>query len=334
MYARPSAGVMRLAASTFFAALALGGAAKASTYSVKPETIDDFKSVYATVQSKDVIAARVRTPGTIASLSVARGDQVKTGQLLAVVTDPKIALQIKASDAKILAIKSRIETAKADLDRALTLKAKGVSAQSRVDQAQTTFDVAANDLKAAEAERSVTLTQSDEGEVLAPSEGRVLDVPVTEGSVVMSGESIATIAANGYRLRLELPERHAEFMKVGDPVRLARRDGSGDMVEGKIILVYPELNNGRVIADADVPGLGNYFVGERVSVLISAGKRQAFIVSKSYVFKRYGLDYVRLQRPDNATADVVVQLGRTSPDDSSKIEVLSGVMAGDTLVQP
>lgn len=309
----------------------------AETFRVTQEKVDDFKPVYATVRSKDLIAARVRTPGTIAELKIERGDEVKTGQLLALVTDPKIALKIASSDARIVAIKSRIETTKAELERSLILKSKGVSPQSRVDQAQTTYDVAVNDLKAAEAERSVISTQSEEGEVLAPAQGRILQVPVTEGSVVLSGESIATIAANGFLLRLELPERHARFMKVGDPVRLAGRGAlsdDGKLSEGKIVMVYPELSNGRVIADAEVPGLGNYFVGERVSVLISAGKRDAYIVPQSFVFKRYGLDYVRLAGADGATSDVVVQPGRAVGTDGSKLEILSGVKDGDTLVQP
>jgi hypothetical protein len=47
----------------------------------------------------------------------------------------------------------------------------------------------------------------------------VLRVPVTIGTVVMPGESIATIAANAYLLRIEVPERHARFIRIGDPVK-------------------------------------------------------------------------------------------------------------------
>ncbi|MCV4940326.1 efflux RND transporter periplasmic adaptor subunit, partial [Escherichia coli] len=76
--------------------------------------------------------------------------------------------------------------------------------------------------------------------------------PVTEGSVVLAGESIATIAAKGYLLRLELPERHARFIKVGDPIRVSARGLSPEIAAtavGRITQVYPELKNGRVIAD-------------------------------------------------------------------------------------
>jgi RND family efflux transporter MFP subunit len=233
------------------------------------------------VRSKDLIQARVRTPGTIASLKADEGDSVEQGQVLALVGDPKIALRIKALDARITADESRVETAKTELERSQTLKEKGFASQARVDQAQTAYDVALNELKSARAERSVIETEIEEGQVLAPTSGRVLKVPVTEGSVVLAGESIATIAANEYLLRLELPERHARFMKVGDPVRVGARGLGPDeapLAQGRITQVYPELDNGRVVADAEVPDLGSYFVGERVLVWISAGKRQTFLV--------------------------------------------------------
>lgn len=313
--------------------------ASAATLQVRAEEIEDLKSVYATVRSRDVVEARVRTAGTIVSLKVDEGDQVEAGKVLALVADPKIALKIKALEAQIVALKSRTETARTELERAEQLASKGVTAQARVDQAKTAYDVASNDLKAAEAERSVVETQVKEGEVLAPSPGRVLRVPVTVGSVMLLGESVATIAANDYLLRVEVPERHARFMKKGDVLRIGTREleaRDAKASQGKIAQVYPELKNGRVIADADAPDLGSYFVGERVLVWISAGKRRTIVIPRNFVFKRFGLDYVRLAGADGKTADVVVQLGRPVAREtgSESVEVLAGLADGDTLVQP
>jgi len=301
--------------------------------------VDDFKSVYATVRTRDLVQARVRTPGTITTLSVDEGDLVKTGQVLAQVADPKIALTIKGLDARIVAAQSRLETAKSELDRAKALLAKGVTAQSRVDQAQTAFDVAENDLKAARAELSVTKTQIEEGDVLAPADGRVLRVPVTEGSVVMPGEAIANIAANAYLLRLELPERQARFIKVGDPVRIAGRSleaGDTPLTEGRITQVYPEVQSGRVIADAEAPGLDSFFIGERILVWLSAGERETFLIPRKFLINRYGVDFVRVADSSGDPHDVVVQIGpatqRAGGQDS--VEILTGLTAGDRLVQP
>ena len=72
-----------------------------------------------------------------------------------------------------------------------------------------------NQIVAAQAERAVLVQQQTEGKVLAPAPGRVLSVPVTKGSVIMPGETVARIAGGGYFLRLSLPERHAAQIKAG-----------------------------------------------------------------------------------------------------------------------
>lgn len=329
---------LALIASAATVAVAAATPDEQAPFEVRSQEIDDLKSVYATVRTRDLIYARVRTPGTIETLNVDEGDWVKQGEVLALVVDPKISPRIKALDARMIAAQSRLETAKTELERSKTLSERGYASQARVDQAQTAYDVAVNELKSLTEERKVIETESQEGEVLAPTSGRVLKVPVTVGSVVLAGESIATIAANEYLLRLELPERHARFMKVGDKLRIGKRGlgpEEGPLTEGRITQVYPELQNGRVVADAEVPDLGSYFVGERVLVWISAGKRDTFIVPRDYVFKRFGLDYVRLKRDDGSVADVVVQTGRDVKNGGdNEIEVLSGVHAGDKLVRP
>ncbi len=311
----------------------------AGPFVVAEQEIDDFKSVFAKVESKDRVEARVRTPGTVAELKVDAGTHVQPGEVLAVVVDPKIALRIKAADAQIAALELHVETARADFDRATELAKRGVVAQARLDQLKTAFDSATNDLKAAQAQRSVVEREAEEGQVLAPAAGRVLNVPVTVGSVMMAGESVATIAANEYLLRLELPERHARFMKKGDPVRIGARgaNGSQNIVgEGRIVKVYPELQGGRVIADAEAPGLGDYFVGERALIWISAGTRKTIIIPSDYLFKRDGLDYVKVAQGNGPPLDVVVQPGLpvTLKGTPPSVEILSGLKRGDRLVRP
>jgi RND family efflux transporter MFP subunit len=317
-----------------------GAAMAADMFEVQERTVDDLKAVFGTVRSTDEIAARVRTGGTIATLTVAKGAEVKMGDVLATVTDDKLALRMRSVDAQIVGLKSRAETARAELQRQEQLAEKGFAANSKLDEARAGSEVASNALKSAEAERQVITQQVQEGQVLAPANGRVLAVPVTAGSVVMPGEAIAKIAANAYVLRLELPERHARFIRRGDPIAVGGREMSGSdapIGKGTITLVYPELQDGRVIADASADGLGQYFVGERVLVWISGGKRQTVIVPQNFLFRRFGLDYARLQEKDGKTIDTVIQLGqpaRLEGQGSDYIEVLAGLRAGDRLVRP
>jgi RND family efflux transporter MFP subunit len=316
-----------------------GGAKAQGVFEVKQSEIDDLKAVYATVRSTDEIFARVRTGGTVAALNIKKDSEVKTGDVIAIVTDQKIALRMKSLDAQIVGLQSRAETAKAELQRQEQLAQKGFAASARLDESRASSEVAANALKSAEAERAVLTQQVQEGDVLAPAQGRVLAIPVTAGSVVMPGEPIAKIAANAYVLRLELPERHARFIQKGDPVIIGSRELSGGdatLSRGSIVLVYPELQDGRVIADAKADGLGRYFVGERVLVWISAGKRQTVVVPHAFLFKRFGLDYARLWQDGGRSIDIVVQPGQPArlEGEGEAVEVLAGLKAGDRLVRP
>jgi len=309
-------------------------ASAASTFTVEPVTTTDEKAVFATVESLDVVPARVRTGGTIANLAVKEGDRVTRDQVLATVADQKLILTQASLDAQIAGVKAQLTQAQTELGRTESLFRSGVASRAQLDQLTMATNVAGNTLKARLAERAVLDQQMAEGQVLAPTSGRVLKVPVTVGSVVMSGEPVASIAEQDFVLRLRVPERHARFLKAGDPVRVEGAEGSPRF--GMIALVYPQIQDGRVVADAHVEGLGDYFVGERLRVWISGGARQSFIVPSSVIVTRFGLDYARLRQADGTVIDVPVQRGREQPrpDQPDALEILSGLHAGDVLVQP
>jgi len=321
-----------------FAAIALAAlpveanAQSNETFTVSQSLIADRKAVFATVESVDTVAARARIGGTIGELRVDEGDAVAAGDVLAVVVDDRLAPQIGAANASAAALAAQLEQARIDLTRAEDLFERGIFPQARLDQARTQVDVLEGQLASARQERAVLVQQSREGDVLAPSAGRVLEVPVTSGSVVLPGEAVATIASDLYLLRLRLPERHARTIEEGDPVTVDAAALTGDVAPtGRIRQVYPRIEDGRVVADAVVEGLGDFFVGERVRVYVEVDERAAFLVPEDFLINRYGVDYVRLREADGHAVDIVVQRGRTTPDG---VEILGGIAAGDELVQP
>ncbi len=296
------------------------------------QQVDDRKAVIATVESVRELKARARIGGTISKLTVREGDSVAAGDQIALVVDPKLALQIQALDLRIRAQAASREQAQIDFDRMQQLRPSGTVSQAQLDQTRTRLDFADRTLQALHSDREVVEQQATEGAVLAPGAGRVLTVPVSLGSVILPGETIATFAADNYILRLQLPERHARFMKAGDTILVGARglrqqDGPETLRRGRVTLVYPQIDQGRVVADAVVEGLGDYFVGERTRVYVATGTRDALVVPADYVYRRFGVSYVKLQDG----TEVVVQVGL--PVDSG-IEILAGVKEGDVVVRP
>ena len=298
---------------------------------VAPEEIDDRKAVVATVEPVRQLVARARIGGTVVSLKVREGDVMKAGQQIAVVTDQKLALQIEAIEQRIRSQEAQRDQAKMDFDRVQELQSRGVTSQAQLDLVRTALNIAERNLSAIQADRNVLNQQAAEGAVLAPGHGRVLTVPVSLGQVMMPGEPVATLAEERYILRLSLPERHAQIMKAGDAVDIAARGSKENEAEqrrkGHVRLVYPEISGGRVMADVEVDGLGDYFVGERTRVYVSTGKRSAFLLPASAIYSRAGAFFVRLK----SGVEMIVKPGERR---GTRMEILSGLRAGDVVVTP
>jgi multidrug efflux system membrane fusion protein len=315
-----------------FVLLMLAGVpAVAEEFVVKTRSIEDRKAVIATVEPARRLVARARIGGIIAELLTREGQAVEAGAALAVVVDEKLGLQLRGLDARIRSQEAARDQARTDYERAQELMRRGVGTQSQLDATRTAAEIAERILTAIKADRDVVARQAEEGSVPAPAAGRVLTVPVVEGGVVMPGETIATVAVDGYILRLDLPERHARFMKAGDPVTIGGR-ASPEAREidrsGTVRIVYPEIQGGRVVADVEVADLGGYFVGERLRVSVSTGRRDTIVIPRDFLFRRGGTDLVRLK----SGIDVPVQPGPQAGP--GEIEVLAGLRDGDILVRP
>lgn len=307
-----------------------------ASYVVQPVTVADEKAVFATVQSANVVPARARIGGTIVELKVRQGDAVEQGQVIATISDKKLGFQASSYGAQVAAAQAQLAQAKTDLDRAQRLMASNAISKNALDQARTAYNVAQSTVNAVSAQRSVVQQQSSEGAVLAPQSGRVITVPVTAGTVLMPGDTVATVAQGDFVLRLQIPERHARDIKVGQPIRLDGADiGLKGAHFGTIRLIYPEIDNGHVVADATVRELGDYFVNERVRVWVSAGARKAVVVPSKLIVTRSGIDYAKVLLGARVF-DVPVQRGQTihRPGQAETIEILSGLNPGDRLVKP
>lgn len=324
----------------YLAAMLAASAAPAcaqSPFTVTLRPLADEKAVFATVESQNVVPARARIGGTIVDLNVHDGDQVTQGQVIALVGDDKLRLQLRSLDAQIAGLSSQLAQAQVDFGRSDTLARTGATSRQKLDETRTAVDVAKSALAARIAERAVVAQQVSEGAVLAPTAGRILQVPLIAGAVILPGEPVAQVAEGNFVLRLSLPERHAGFVHVGDKVRLDGADlGTPGAVFGTIVLVYPQIQDGRVRADATAPGIGTYFVGQRIRVWVSAGNRMGFVIPGSLVRSRFGLSYVAKRGADGSTVEIPTQRGRDmlAPDMPDGVEILSGLQSGDVLVAP
>jgi membrane fusion protein, multidrug efflux system len=300
---------------------------------VEQQTIPDYRMVAAVLTNRDVGDARARIGGKLSRILVREGDEVRAGQVVAVITDERVSLEAQAGAATVAAAEALATRAREDLARSERLFASGAISTAAVEAARAQAKTADAQLKATRAQAGAAQALTNQGQVTAPAAGKVTRIPAPQGAVVMPGEVVVAITTGARVLRIELPESEAQNLVEGAQIRLLV--DSGDQVRtAKIRQVYPAVAGGRIMADLDAPGLETELVGARVRVLVPAGERIAIVIPGSYVVTRYGADYVRLSRTGGSVIEAPVQKGSPAPTDAipDGIEILSGLRSGDQIL--
>lgn len=166
--------------------------------------------------------AVARTNGVVIKLNVKRGNYVKTGDVIAVLSD-------EAREAQVAQARSLVTQRKAELDAKRRLAESG--AVARLDLASIEAQA-----KAADATLAAADAEAERGSVIAPWDGVVTDVPVQLGQAMQSGKEVAQIVAlNPMLAVVEVSERKLAGVKVGEMAAI--RLVNGQTAEGKIRFV-------------------------------------------------------------------------------------------------
>lgn len=302
---------------------------KGQRLALKQVKIADWKDVSAQIATEDQAQVLARIPGILTALSVREGDLVRKGQVIGRIVDTQLGYQAGAYGAQAAAAQAQAVSARAEYDRVKFLYDNGVYAKARLDQAKAAADAADAMVSAARQQQSAVNAVAGQGAVVAPASGRVLFADIPPGSPVAPGMPIAVITAGATVLKLELPETLAASIRPGS--RVVAQIGGEDEATGTVTRVYPAVVGGQVRADAALPGLDSTMIGRRVSARVEAGTRDALLVPTEFVTTSFGIDTVWVVGKDGNLASVPVRIAPSM--ESGKVEILSGVSAGDVLVE-
>jgi multidrug efflux system membrane fusion protein len=166
--------------------------------------------------------AVARTNGVLVKLNVRRGDHVKTGDVIAVLSD-------EAREAQVAQARALVAQRLAELDAKRRLAESG--AVARLDLANIEAQT-----KAAQASLAAADAEAERGAVIAPWDGVITDVPVQLGQAMSIGKEVAQVVAlNPMLAVVEVAERKLAGVKVGEAATI--RLVTGTTAEGKIRFV-------------------------------------------------------------------------------------------------
>ena len=222
----------------------------------------------------------------------------------------------------------------------------GISSRADVDAAEAALRVAESRhqdaleevrnrqaiLSQRRAELALAREQLSATVLRAPFDGRILDRPTAVGQFLSAGTPVATVVRiDPLRLRVEIPEREARHVGLGQPVHLTL-DGNPATYSGRVTRFSPAISpeSRTLLVEAsirnDPPSLrpGAFVRAE----IITGLDAPALLVPAAAIVTFAGVDKVYTVR-DGRAVEHRVELGRR---DGDRVEVLKGLTAGEAVV--
>ena len=244
----------------------VSGLSAANVQTIKPERRDLVRKTIqpAKAQAFHTADIGVKITGYVKSVPVDIGDQVKKGQILAIIAVPELDEQRKALQAEereletgVLVAKANLKAVESESNRILELAKNGSVTKKVGDEASNRLAAAQAELAAAKARLGTATARLAEVEVMvaysritAPFDGIVTFRSVDPGDLVYStgsskaGNPVLFQVAQTNRLRVvtHVPERDAVWLDVGDPVEIEFDAFPGKVFPGKVSRTAGALN--------------------------------------------------------------------------------------------
>ena len=277
---------------------------------------------------------RAQVGGSVLQTYADQGQAVRAGQTLARIEGGGLQDVYLSARAGVTAASNSADVANRELARSEKLLAAGAIAERDIEQARRAAISANAALADARARLSTAQKQVGNTNVTSPMSGIVSERPISAGDVVQPGAPMFTVVdPSSMRLEGSVPSEELNQVKVGAPVTFTVNGYPGRTFTGRVVRVNPTADPStrqvRVfisIPNAEGRLVGGLFANGRLASESKTGlvAPVTAVDARSNVPAVFRIKGGKVQR-------VPVQLG-LKDDGTEKIEIVSGVAAGDTLL--
>jgi len=282
-----------------------------------------------TVMSANQVQVASRLMGYIRTLPVKEGQTVKAGQLLFEVDPTDIQGQVAQARAGLAQAQANLANAKADYERFGNLYKDQAIPKQQWDQIQLRYQVAQEQVAAAQAGYNTAAAQMRYSAVTSPISGVVVQKMANPGDLAAPGRPVLVIEGQGkLQVVTQVPGGVFDNIKVGDTAQVF---ANGKTLSGTIAQAVPVADpmSHTHTVKIDLPADSGLDSGSFVRVGFAVGSAPQLRVPQSAVVDRAGMTGVFVVDKDGIAHFRLVRLGARVGND---VEVQAGLNPDDTIV--
>jgi len=275
-------------------------------------------------------------PGRMSRVSVAEGDHVQQGQLLATIDDRPLRDQLQQAVAAVDQAKASLDNAKLNRDRNENLFRRGIAARKDLEDARTQVSVSEAALQQTQAALALARLQLGRAEVRSPLTGTVVKRFVSLGEQVdgTAAQPLCEVAdLSQVELFGNVPAVYLGGIRVGQGLPVSTDAFPGKTFRGRVVAISPAVDPAtnvglvriRLSNEAGLLRLGMFLTSQ---VPLETHPRALVVPSQAVYRDEKGQPCV--YRIQGDTAELIpVKLGLETQD---RVELLAGAQDGETVI--
>jgi macrolide-specific efflux system membrane fusion protein len=325
------------------------------TGEVKLSDIVQTVQAAGTLQAQTRVDVGAQVSGQVKAIPVVLGQMVKKGDLL-VLLDPELAQSdvvraeatVAQQQAQLEASKVDLQAAKRELDRQRRLLKGDATAATEAEKAENDFAKLEANVRGQAANLAQLQAQLDRSKlnlaytrITSPMDGVVVNIPVQVGQTVIAVQVtpvMVTVAdLDTITVRTKVPEADVQSLQVGQKASFTTLAGDGRRYEGKLRVIQPipERAGNAVFYNAlfEVNNKDRkLFADMTVQVDIETGEAKQTLAMPVVALGERGKDGAYAVTVVGKDGKNEPRQVRTGLHDAGKVQVVSGVKAGEKVL--
>lgn len=280
--------------------------------------------------------------GTITNLAVEEGQQVRKGQLLAVLDSREIDYQARIQELQIEQARRNLEAAEVDFGRIEQLYDAGAVTQKEYEDMKNMVETARNHLELQKQQLALLHFPRDKFTIVSPGNGIVANLAVKQGAVTNPQTPLMSILkVDSYEVEVFILTSHMPSIQIDMPVKLVQDRKDGEVVfPGTIKKIAPSAvetvsalglteQRVKVTIQPDIPEGVNLLPGFNLDVEFTLDQRDnVLVVPKSALFPYNNGNAIWIVRDGKAAVQPVT----TGFEHNRDVVIDSGLNLGDLVI--